>query len=150
MATSTYLSNTSRDRECSGSQRSVHGATVNINYDQLEATAFGDSSRKYVSGLGAHSVTLDFYASFAATETWATLKSLVGTSTTVIVKPATGADSATNPGLTFTGSILGCAANRVVPRGSRNHFGGFQRRCLHFRRKLITDRAPVRHESEKK
>jgi hypothetical protein len=82
------------------------GATVNINYDQLEATSFGDSSRKYVSGLGSHSVTLDFYASFAATETWATLKSLVGTSTNVIVKPAVGTDSATNPGLTFTGTFL--------------------------------------------
>jgi hypothetical protein len=59
-----------------------------------------------VSGLGSHSVTLDFYASFAATETYATLKGLVGTSTNVIVKPATGADSATNPGLTFTGTFL--------------------------------------------
>jgi hypothetical protein len=79
---------------------------VNINYDQLEATAFGDTSRKYVSGLGSHSVTLDFYASFASSETWATLKNLVGTSTNVVVKPTTGADSATNPGLTFTGTFL--------------------------------------------
>jgi hypothetical protein len=106
MPTSTYLSNPVVTVNAVDLSDQCTGATVNINYDQLEATAFGDTSRKYVSGLGSHSVTLDFYASFAATETWATLKSLVGTSTNVIVKPATGVDSATNPGLTFTGTFL--------------------------------------------
>jgi hypothetical protein len=106
MATSTYLSSPVVTVNAVDLSDQCTGATVNINYDQLEATAFGDSSRKYVSGLGSHSVTLDFYASFAATETWATLKSLVGTSTTVVVKPTVGADSATNPGLTFTGTFL--------------------------------------------
>jgi len=106
MATSTYLSSPVVTVNSVDLSDQCTGATVNINYDQLEATSFGDSSRKYVSGLGSHSVTLDFYASFAATETWATLKSLVGTSTNVIVKPTVGADSATNPGLTFTGTFL--------------------------------------------
>jgi hypothetical protein len=106
MPTSTYLSNPVVTVNAVDLSDQCTGATVNINFDQLEATAFGDTSRKYVSGLGSHSVTLDFYASFAATETWATLKGLVGTSTNVIVKPATGADSATNPGLTFTGTFL--------------------------------------------
>jgi len=106
MATSTYLSNPVVTVNSVDLSDQCTGATVNINYDQLEATAFGDTSRKYVSGLGSHSVQLDFYASFAATETWATLKSLVGTSTTVVVKPTSAADSATNPGLTFTGTFL--------------------------------------------
>ena len=106
MATSTYLSSPVTTVNAVDLSDQCTGATVNINFDQLEATAFGDTSRKYVSGLGSHSVTLDFYASFAATETYATLKGLVGTSTNVIVKPATGADSATNPGLTFTGTFL--------------------------------------------
>jgi len=44
--------------------------------------------------------------SFAASETWATLKSLVDTTTTVVVKPSSGAASATNPGLTLTGCFL--------------------------------------------
>ena len=106
MATSTYLSNPVVTVNSVDLSDQCTGATVNINYDQLEATAFGDTSRKFVSGLGNHSVTLDFYASFASSETWASLKSLVGTTTTVIVKPAVGADSATNPGLTFTGAFL--------------------------------------------
>lgn len=106
MATSTYLSNPVVTVNSIDLSDQCTGATVNIAVDQLEATAFGDTARKYVAGLQTNSVTLDFYASFAASETWATLKSLVGTTTTVIVKPASGADSATNPGLTFTGAFL--------------------------------------------
>lgn len=106
MATSTYLSNPVVTVNSVDLSDQCTGATVNINYDQLEATAFGDSSRKYTSGLGNHSVTLDFYASFATSESWATLKSLVGSTTTVIVKPTSGADAPTNPGITFTGAFL--------------------------------------------
>ena len=106
MATSTYLSSPVTLVNSIDLSDQCTGATVNINYDQLEATAFGDSSRKYVSGLGSHSITLDFYASFAATETWITLSALVGTSTTVIVQPTAGAESATNPKMTLTGCFL--------------------------------------------
>jgi len=106
MATSTYLSTPIVTVNSVDLTDQCTGATVNINYDQLEATSFGDASRKYVSGLGSHSVTLDFYASFAATETWATLSTLVGTSTTITVQPAAGSESATNPKMTFTGSFI--------------------------------------------
>ena len=106
MATSTYLSTPIVTVNSVDLTDQCTGATVNINYDQLEATSFGDASRKYVSGLGSHSVTLDFYASFAATETWATLSALVGTSTTITVQPAAGSESATNPKMTFTGSFI--------------------------------------------
>jgi hypothetical protein len=106
MATSTYLSSPVTLVNAIDLSDQCTGATVNINYDQLEATAFGDGSRKYVSGLGSHSITLDFYASFAATESWITLSSLVGTSTTVIVQPTAGTESATNPKMTLTGTFL--------------------------------------------
>jgi hypothetical protein len=106
MATSTYLSSPVTTVNAVDLSDQCTGATVNINYDQLEATAFGDTSRKYVSGLGSHSITLDFYASFAATESWITLSALVGTSTTVIVQPTAGAESATNPKMTLTGCFL--------------------------------------------
>ena len=85
-------------------------ANFSIDYAQLTATAFGDVDNKYVKGLGDHSLTLSFYGSFAATETWATLSTLVGTTTTVIVSPTApttpGTYSATNPGLTLTGTFL--------------------------------------------
>ena len=106
MATSTILSNPSVTVNAVDLSDQCTSATFNINYAQLTATAFGDVDNKYVKGLGDHSVDLEFYMSFASTETWATLKSLVGTTTTVVVKPASGAASATNPGLTLTGTFL--------------------------------------------
>lgn len=81
-------------------------ATLTQRFDQLEATVFGDTARKFTKGLGNHELTLTLYADYAAGETYATLKDLVGTTTTVIVKPTSGADSATNPGFTLTGTFL--------------------------------------------
>jgi hypothetical protein len=106
MATSTYLSNPVVTVNSVDLSDQCTAATFTQRYDQLESTAFGDSSRKYVSGLGNHEVTLSLYMSYASTESYATLSNLVGGVTTVIVKPAVGADSATNPGFTLTGALL--------------------------------------------
>ena len=106
MATSTYLSTPVVTVNSIDLTDQCTGATVNINYDQLEATSFGDASRKFVSGLGSHSITLDFYASFAASETWATLSTLVGSTTTITVQPTAGTESATNPKMTLTGCFI--------------------------------------------
>ena len=106
MATTTLLSNpvvTVNSVDLSDQCRS---ASFTQHFDELESTAFGTSSRSYVAGLGDHTLELELYMSYASSETYATLKDLVGTQTTVIVKPAVGADSATNPGLTLTGSFL--------------------------------------------
>jgi hypothetical protein len=56
--------------------------------------------------LGNHEVTLTLYQSYAVSETFATLENVVGGLVNVIVKPAVGADSATNPGFTLTGALL--------------------------------------------
>jgi hypothetical protein len=107
MATSTYLSNPKVTVNAVDLSDQCTAATFTIAYDALESTAFGDTDRKFTKGLGNHTLTLTFYASFASSETWATLNGLVGTTTTVIVKPdATAVDSATNPGLTLTGAFL--------------------------------------------
>jgi hypothetical protein len=106
MATSTYLSNPLVTVNSVDLTDQTTAATVTHRFDQLEATAFGDTDRKYVKGLGNHEVTLSMYLSYSASETYATLSSLVGTTTTVIVKPATGSESATNPGFTLTGAFL--------------------------------------------
>ena len=106
MATSTYLSNPVVTVNSVDLSDQCTAATLTRRVDALESTAFGDSDRKYVSGLGNHELTLSLYMSYAATETYATLSALVGTTTTVIVKPTSGADSATNPGFTLTGTFL--------------------------------------------
>jgi hypothetical protein len=74
---------------------------------ELQANAFGSTAVAYVAGLQNNSLTLDLYWSTAASETYATLKSLVGTViTTITVKGSSAATSATNPLGTLTGSYL--------------------------------------------
>jgi hypothetical protein len=106
MPTSTYLSNPVVTVNSVDLSDQCTAATFTQRYDQLEATAFGDTARKYVAGLGNHEITLSFYMSYATSETFATLENIVGGVVTVIVKPAVGADSATNPGFTLTGTLL--------------------------------------------
>ena len=68
-------------------------ATLNRSVDALEATAFGDTAHKYVGGLQMNEVTLTLYNSFASSETYATLSGLVGTTTTIKLKPSSAATS---------------------------------------------------------
>lgn len=106
MATSTYLSNPVVTVNSIDLSDQCTAATLTRNIEALEATAFGDTSRKYVGGLANDELTLTLYMSYASSETYATLKSLVGTTTTVRVQPAAPPDSATNPGLILTGAYL--------------------------------------------
>lgn len=106
MATTTYLSNPTLTINSVDLQDQCQAATLTVKYDALESTAFGGTSRVYVAGLGDHELTVDLYMSYAATETYATLASLVGTSTTVTMKPTSAATSATNPLFTLATTYL--------------------------------------------
>lgn len=106
MSTSTYLSSPNVTINSVDLTDQAHAATLTVKYDALESTAFGGTSRVYTAGLGDHELSVDLYMSYAATETYATLAALVGTATTVKVKPASGAASATNPEFTLTGTYL--------------------------------------------
>ena len=106
MATSTYLANPVVTVNAVDLSDQCTAAVFTQRYDQLENTTFGKTARTYQSGLGNHEVTLTLYQSYAVSETFATLENVVGGLVTVIVKPAVGADSATNPGFTLTGALL--------------------------------------------
>lgn len=106
MSTSTYLSNPVVTINAIDLTNQVTSCTFTRRVDQLEATAFGDTSRKFVAGLGNHEVTFTMYMSYATSETYATLAGLVGTTTNVVVKPTSAADGPTNPGFTLTGAFL--------------------------------------------
>lgn len=75
----------------------VSSVTLNRNYDELEVTAMGDAGHKYVAGLEASSITIDFFNDFATSASMAVIDGLVGQNTTVTVKPTGAATSATNP-----------------------------------------------------
>jgi len=79
--------------------------TINRSFDELEVTAMGDSSHKFVKGLEASSVTIDFLNDTAATKTLATLQAAWGTTVTAVFLQTKGtAVSATNP--LYTVSLL--------------------------------------------
>ena len=106
MSTSTYLSNPVVTVNSVDLTNQCTAATLTRTVEALENTAFGSTSRSYTGGLQSNELTLTLLMSYAATETYATLKSLVGTTTTVRVQPAAPPDSATNPGLILTGAYL--------------------------------------------
>jgi hypothetical protein len=106
MATSTYLSNPVITINAVDLSDQCTSASISQAFDQLENTAFGDTARKYTAGLQTNSLTLELYWSTASSETYASLKSLVGTSTTVTIKGSSAATSATNPLGTLTGAFL--------------------------------------------
>jgi hypothetical protein len=84
-------------------------ATVTNRVDALEATAFGGTSRVFVSGLYNQEITLELYMSYAASETYATLAALVGTTTTVKVSNTVAGlttASPTEPRFELVGAFL--------------------------------------------
>jgi hypothetical protein len=107
MSTSTYLANPSlvRINSVDLSDQCTSATLLNV-IEALDQTAFGSTSRTYTAGLANNEVTLTLYMSYAAAETYATLNTLVGTRTTVEIRPGVGASSATNPTLTLTDCYL--------------------------------------------
>jgi hypothetical protein len=83
----------------------VTAVTINRTFDELEVTSMGDSSHKFVRGLEASTVTIDFLNDTAATKTLQTLNTAWGTTVTAVFLQEKGtAVSATNP--LYTVSLL--------------------------------------------
>ena len=77
--------------------------TINRSFDELEVTAMGDSGHKFVKGLEASSVTIDFLNDTASANVLATLQAAWGTNVTVVfLQDKSAAVSATNPLYTMT------------------------------------------------
>jgi hypothetical protein len=89
----------------------VSSATLTQAADELEITAMGDSSRKYVAGLQTGKLDLEFFNDFAASQVCATLQAAIYTTVTAKLVPGPGTTiSATNP--LYTVSIL---VNNLTP-----------------------------------
>jgi hypothetical protein len=86
----------------------VNNITLNRNFDELEVTAMGDSGRKFIKGLEASSITLDFLNDTATASVLQTLQAAWGTNVTVVLLQNKGtAVSATNPLYTMTVLVNG-------------------------------------------
>ena len=75
----------------------VTSATINRVFDELEVTAMGDTAHKFVKGLEASTITLDFLSDTAAANVNATLQAAWGTTVPLTLKQTSAATSATNP-----------------------------------------------------
>ena len=80
----------------------VTSCTINRAFDELEVTAMGDSGHKFVKGLEASSITIDFLNDTATSNVLQTLQAAWGNNVTVTAKQTSAATSATNPLYTMT------------------------------------------------
>jgi hypothetical protein len=86
----------------------VNNVTINRNFDQLEVTAMGDSGHRFIKGLEASSVTIDFLNDTATASVLQTLQAAWGTNVTLVMLQNKGtAVSATNPLYTMTVLVNG-------------------------------------------
>ena len=88
----------------------VTSVTINRAFDELEVTALGDSGHRFVKGLEASSISIDFLNDEATAKTLQTLQATWGTNTVVTFKQTSAAVSATNPLYTMT-----CLVNNITP-----------------------------------
>jgi hypothetical protein len=88
----------------------VSSVTINRSFDELETTALGDSGHRFVKGLEASSITIDFFNDNLSAKTLSTLQTTWGTNTTVTFKQLDAVVSATNPLYTMT-----CLINNTTP-----------------------------------
>jgi len=75
----------------------VTSATINRSFDELEVTAMGDTAHKFVKGLEASTITIDFLNDTATSEVLQTLQAAWGTTVPLTLKQTSAAVSATNP-----------------------------------------------------
>jgi hypothetical protein len=94
----------------------VTNVSINRNFDELEVTAMGDSGHRFIKGLEASSVTLDFLNDTATASVLQTLNSSSVWGNNIVVKfvqdrgSGTPTISATNPLYTMT-----CLINGTTP-----------------------------------
>ena len=90
----------------------VSSVTINRSFDELEVTAMGDSGHKFVKGLEASSITIDFFNDEASSKTLQTLNSssVWGSNVVVTAKQTSAITSASNPLYTMT-----CLVNNTTP-----------------------------------
>ena len=84
--------------------------TINRAFDELEVTSLGDQGHRYVKGLEASSITIDFFNDSATSKTLQTLQTNWGNNVVVTFKQLDAVVSATNPLYTMI-----CLINNTTP-----------------------------------
>ena len=80
----------------------VASVTLNSTVNEVQTTAMGNTAITRVGGLLDNSVTLEFHQDFATSSIEATIYPLIGTLTTMKIKPTTSTTSSSNPQYIFS------------------------------------------------
>jgi hypothetical protein len=110
--------------------QNTSAASLEIGYDSLESTTFGDTGHRFVSGLQMVNVTLTMFNNYGTGEVEATLFDQVGDgTTTLVISPAGPTESASNPEYTISNAMLSSFTPIVTTVGelsqvSVNYVGG--------------------------
>jgi hypothetical protein len=87
--------------------QNTSAASLEIGYDSLESTSFGDTGHRFVSGLQMVNVTLTMFMNYGTGEIEATLFDQVGDgTTTLVISPSGTTESASNPEYTISNAML--------------------------------------------
>ena len=90
----------------------VSSVTINRSFEELPVTAMGDNGVRYVKGLEASSISIEFFNDAESAKTLQTLNSssVWGSNVVVTAKQTSAVTSATNPLYTMT-----CLINNTTP-----------------------------------
>jgi len=88
----------------------VTSVTINRSADELDVSTLGDLGHRYVKGLEASSISIDFLNDEASAKTLQTLNTNWGSNVVVTFKQFSGATAPTNPLYTMT-----CLINNTTP-----------------------------------
>jgi hypothetical protein len=83
----------------------INNITLETKYDIIETTTFGSTAKTRVAGLADNQITLDFMQDFAASSVEATIFPLLGTTTSIVIKPVAGTTTTTNPQYTVSALV---------------------------------------------
>jgi hypothetical protein len=86
----------------------VRSVTITMSADDLDATGMGAVSKAHTPGLRDDRMEVTLMQDYAAAKVDATLSPLVGSTTpfTIVVKPTSGAVTATNPSYTMSSLLF--------------------------------------------
>jgi hypothetical protein len=82
----------------------IRKVTLSTKRAELDSTTFGNTAKRRLAGLAENQISLDFNQDFSASTVEASVFSLLGTTTTVVIKPVSSTVSSTNP--SYTMSVL--------------------------------------------
>jgi len=83
----------------------IASVTLNSTVNEVQTTAMGNTAITRVGGLLDNSVTLEFHQDFATSSIESVVYPLIGTVTTMKVKPTSSATGSTNPQYVFSALV---------------------------------------------